>query len=249
MANELMVLGTFNGVEIHARPGDQYIDVTAMCQANGKEWSAYSRLTSAKRFQDGLSKSLHNLQGPLVIQIGDGPNECRGTFVHRRIALHCAAWISPEFEQWVYERIEELLTTGRAEIQPQPANPLHAIRLMLDSMEAQERRTATLETTVGTLVASRELATQELRHVERAESPAPALTVRDRVNQLVRAYCNAREAEHAEVWRRLYRELFYRCNFNAQIRARNSGRKALDEVEEAGFMPDLFAIASELLVF
>lgn len=91
MTNELTALGTFNGVEIKARPTDQLIDVTAMCQANGREWYRYARLESAKRFADALSSSLQILAANLVVQIGDGPVEQRHTFAHRRIALHCAA--------------------------------------------------------------------------------------------------------------------------------------------------------------
>lgn len=128
-------------------------------------------------------------------------------------------------------------------------SPLQMLRLMVDEMEAQEQRLAAVETTVGTLVAVREQATAELEHVERSALPAPPLSLRDRVNQLVRAYCTATSTGHPDVWKRLYRELFYRCDINAQVRAKNSGRRALDEVEAAGAMPDLYAIASETLVF
>ena len=252
---DLIVLGTFNEIDIKARPTDQYVDVTAMCKANGKEWSSYARLASAKRFHDELSRSLQKVQGPpvkvqgpLIMQVDGGPNEERGTYAHRRIALHCAAWISAEFEQWVYEKIEELATRGRVEFFVSPT-PLQALRQTLEAMELQERRMATVEARVDEIVAVRDRATAELRHVERADQPAPPLTTRDRVNRLVRAFCKANGADHSDTWTRLYRELFYRCDFNAQVRARNSGRRALDEVDAAGLMPDLFAVASEVLVF
>jgi len=139
---------------------------------------------------------------------------------------------------------------GRKREEPAaPRNQFQAIRLMLDQLEAQDARLASVEGQVATLVETRDRATAALGTVERSVSAAPELTVRDKVNQLLRAFCNATGADHQETWRRLYRELFYRCDFNAQVRARNNGRKAIDEVESAGLLPELFAIASEVLVF
>lgn len=148
----------------------------------------------------------------------------------------------------MYEKIEQLMTTGRAEIAA-PASRLQVIRLMVDELEDHERRLNAVESRVGVMELTREEAVLELRTVERAESSAPPMTTRDKINQLVRAYCTATAAAHAEVWVRLYKELFYRSRFNAQLRARNAGKTALDCVEEAGLLPELYAIASEILKF
>jgi phage antirepressor YoqD-like protein len=45
----------------------------------------------------------------LVVQNGGTGN---GTWMHRKLALKFAAWLSPEFELWVYDRIESILTTS-----------------------------------------------------------------------------------------------------------------------------------------
>lgn len=250
MSQELVVLGEFQGTAIQVRPSDQYIDVTAMCQANGREWHRYARLESAKRFQETLKSSLQKVEANgLVVQVGDGPVEKRHTFAHRRIALHCAAWISAEFEQWVYAKIEELMLTGRAEVQQKPRSSARMLLQMAQELVEQEERLAGVEQAVAVLTEERQLATAELRAIERSPDAAPPLSLRARVNQLVRSYCQARSADHREVWRKLYFELYYRCHFNAQLRAKKAGKPALEVVEEAGFMPDLYAIASELLVF
>jgi hypothetical protein len=120
---------------------------------------------------------------------------------------------------------------------------------MLDTMETQQTQLNQVEEKVAGLLETKTTATRELWELERATDAPPELTVRGKLNQLVRAYCRATNVEHADVWGRLYHALFYRCSFNAQQRARNRGRSALDCVDEAGLLPELFAIASEVLVF
>lgn len=46
---------TFNNVAIRQRPDDGYVDATAMCQANGKQFNDYSRLETTQRFLEVLS--------------------------------------------------------------------------------------------------------------------------------------------------------------------------------------------------
>jgi len=38
--------------------------------------------------------------------------------MHRKLALKFAAWLSPEFELWVYDRIEELLLEAKQVEEP-----------------------------------------------------------------------------------------------------------------------------------
>jgi hypothetical protein len=103
-----------------ARPEDNYVDVTQMCQANGKEWYEYVRTAGAIRFREALSAkpgiprfgSGDDDDDGLVVTTRDEGGQRGHTFVDRRIALHCAAWIDPRFEVWVYGKIEELVTKG-----------------------------------------------------------------------------------------------------------------------------------------
>lgn len=51
---------------------------------------------------------------PELVKVVRGGNDkhLQGTWVHEKIALKFAAWLSPAFELWVYDRIYELLTEG-----------------------------------------------------------------------------------------------------------------------------------------
>jgi hypothetical protein len=122
MSNELIVLGEFNGIAIHARASDKYVDVTELCQTHGKEWYDYTQTPSAKRFRDALSANTRKSgfgsaeDDGLVIKTRSETGQRGHTFADRRIALHCASWISAEFEIWVYDRIDELSRLGYTSI-------------------------------------------------------------------------------------------------------------------------------------
>ncbi|MEM1121660.1 MAG: KilA-N domain-containing protein, partial [Bacteroidota bacterium] len=63
----------------------------------------------------------------------------QGTWMDEKLALKFAAWLSPNFELWVYDRIQELLTTGKTELPSHlPGMELiKAIRLIADKLEYQ----------------------------------------------------------------------------------------------------------------
>lgn len=86
---------------IALRDGDGYANATAMCQANGKLWSNYQRLDTTAAYIQALASSLDLTPADLVITTTTGPNEFRGTWIHPRLAVDLARWISPEFAVWM----------------------------------------------------------------------------------------------------------------------------------------------------
>jgi len=64
----------------------------------------------------------------------------QGTWMDEKLALKFAAWLSPEFELWVYDRIQELLTTGKTEIkQYSPSGIIKGLRIIVEQLEQQEQ--------------------------------------------------------------------------------------------------------------
>ena len=92
---------TWNDAPITRRDGDGYADATAMCQANGKRWPDYIRLDTASAYLQALAASLGIPADQLVISTTTGPNHLRGTWVHPRLAVDLARWLSPEFAVWM----------------------------------------------------------------------------------------------------------------------------------------------------
>ena len=69
-----------------------------------------------------------------------GEPELQGTWVDEKLALKLASWLSVDFELWVYDRIQELLTTGQTTLQRiQPSNFAKALRMLAEQWEQQEQ--------------------------------------------------------------------------------------------------------------
>lgn len=91
----------WNGTPISRRTTDGYVNATAMCKANGKEWSTYARTESAKRYIAGRKAALQNCRTELVQSIHGGVPTRQGTWIHPRLAVDLARWISTPFAMWM----------------------------------------------------------------------------------------------------------------------------------------------------
>jgi hypothetical protein len=101
MTNSGLTVRAWNDAAIARRDEDGYANATAMCQANGKLWSNYQRLDTTAAYIQALAASLDLSPADLVITTTTGPNEFRGTWIHPRLAVDLARWISPEFAVWM----------------------------------------------------------------------------------------------------------------------------------------------------
>jgi hypothetical protein len=72
--------------------------------------------------------------------IQGGEPDIQGTWMDEKLALKFAAWLSPAFELWVYDKIQELLTTGKTELkETAPTGFSATLRLLAQQWEAQEK--------------------------------------------------------------------------------------------------------------
>lgn len=118
---------SWNGTKISRRTTDGFVNATAMCRANGKQWNDYFRTDRATLYMEALVGSAGN-PADLVTTISTGSNEGRGTWVHPQVAVDLARWISAPFavwmDGWFLERVSQVRDT-----QPVPALPEEVQRL------------------------------------------------------------------------------------------------------------------------
>jgi prophage antirepressor-like protein len=76
----------------------------------------------------------------------------------------------------------------------------------------------------------------------------PEKSLRAALNECARLYAVSRNVSHNTVWNLLYKELKYRKHFDVKSRKLSTGQNYLDLIEDAGLLPELYAIARELLV-
>jgi len=100
-----------NGINILARKEDGYVNATMMCKAGGKKYNHYKSNNQTIAYLQALES---NTGIPVLnlVESNIGGNHS-GTWVHRKVALHLAQWISPEFSVQVTNWLDELLITGK----------------------------------------------------------------------------------------------------------------------------------------
>ena len=91
---------------------DGYINITALCKANKKNYWKWKENKTSERVIKALETSLRIRRDVLIQTVSGGINENRGTWVHRRLGIIIAQWISAEVAVQVATWIEELLLTG-----------------------------------------------------------------------------------------------------------------------------------------
>lgn len=93
-----LVARSWNGTPISRRTTDGYVNATAMCKANGKEWSKYRETDRCQEYIDALIEtSDFGGLNPIESRAGNGG----GTWVHPQLAVDLARWISAPFAVWM----------------------------------------------------------------------------------------------------------------------------------------------------
>jgi hypothetical protein len=130
---------TWNNTPISRRSTDEYVNATAMCKANGKQWNDYWRLDRATEYLEALSSETGISVSNLCLVTKGGAYQ--GTWVHPQVAIDLARWISAPFavwmDGWLLAKVEE-----QGEPQANPAPRLageELINLAERSMALMER--------------------------------------------------------------------------------------------------------------
>ncbi len=89
---------SWNGTPISRRSTDGYVNATAMCKANGRQWSKYRETDRCQEYIDALAEtSDFGGLNPIDTKAGNGG----GTWIHPQLAVDLARWISASFAVWM----------------------------------------------------------------------------------------------------------------------------------------------------
>lgn len=120
------------------------VNATQMVQAfPAKKMNDFLRLKNTKEFVAALEARYGNSRignRKVLRVVKGGTPELQGTWMDEILAIKFAGWLHAEFEIWMYERIRELLVTGRTEITgvaPQ-SNVIRGLRMIVAQLEQQE---------------------------------------------------------------------------------------------------------------
>lgn len=91
----------WQGTAIQRREADGFVNATQMAKANGKHLPHYMANERTREYLQALSGSVGIPTDLLAVVTTTGPNELRGTWIHPRLAIDLARWISPAFAVWM----------------------------------------------------------------------------------------------------------------------------------------------------
>lgn len=137
---QLIKVLDYNGkaIQFEIINGQVFANATAMCQAFEKKPADWLRLPTTKKYMDALKAKWENLTLVETRQGGENP----GTWIHEKLILKLAQWLSVEFELWCDEKMAELLRTGSVSIINPEQTPVQAI-------EAHTKRPVQIENAKG----------------------------------------------------------------------------------------------------
>jgi hypothetical protein len=141
------------------------------------------------------------------------------------------------------------IKTKEAETQQLAPPKSQAEMLIIYAQEffAHDQRLKSVESDVREMKQIRIDATKELRQLPPSKEPAPPLTERASLRQLINQWCKATNVDQHTAWTKLYSELYYRDGFSVNVRMK-SGKyaKKIDAIVDCGKMSVLYAIACDI---
>jgi hypothetical protein len=125
----------WQGTDIQRRSRDGYVNATAMCKANGKHLPHYMVLDRTKDYIAALAPVVGITTTGLVESRQGGTPALQGTWVHPRLAVDLARWISPAFAVWMDGWFLESLQRPAPQIPPNAYMLNPGITIRAKSME------------------------------------------------------------------------------------------------------------------
>lgn len=117
-------------ISFEAKEGDKFVSATQMAKAFDRRLQDFFRTNPTINYLQALHRhiegtdavqpkvrsrpsieELANAFPHLIKVIRGGEPDLQGTWIHERLALKLAAWLSPEFELWVYDTILNIMKT------------------------------------------------------------------------------------------------------------------------------------------
>lgn len=118
MAANNLTKHNLSGITIIQRESDGYINATSMCTSVGKLIAHYRENKRTDEFLSELSLDIGIPITDLIKTVRGGRNH-QGTWVHPKVSINLATWLSPKFEVKVTNFVYEWMMGKAGESQPE----------------------------------------------------------------------------------------------------------------------------------
>ena len=121
-----------------------YVNATAMCKANGKLWGTYWKTQKAQNFSKLVTSSVIpngiSAESVIIIQGGDDPT-VQGTWVHPKVAMHLAMWISDDFAFWATDVLLRVVNGDYKALTPEAQLAAERLNKLWDEIRKHGKET------------------------------------------------------------------------------------------------------------
>ena len=127
----------YNDVSVIFQSEDVYINATLIAKQFGKLTKDYLKSSRTKEYIAAVRTILLTEENQLVRVIQGGASNEQGTWLHPKLAIDFARWLSPEFAVWCDTQIDKLM---KKEIKPmsQIEALLQSVQLMVEIEHRQK---------------------------------------------------------------------------------------------------------------
>ena len=105
-------------IEFEIIDGQVFANATAMFRANNARLDHWKDAESTSRYIQAYTQNSGIYENQVVITKQGSPQNGGGTWIHERLILNAARYISVEFELWCDKKVSELLRTGKTQLAP-----------------------------------------------------------------------------------------------------------------------------------
>jgi len=178
----------WQGTPIQRRAADGYVNATAMAKANGKHLPHYMANGRTVEYLTALSGSVGIPTDQLATSITTGTNDQRGTWIHPRLAVDLARWISPAFAVWMDGWfLEATQRPTPVALQPAVVDPLKYAETLLFTVNLYENNHCTAESLRHEIIyQAQTIGDYYTKRLSGALPPMPVVSLRGAADQIER---------------------------------------------------------------
>ena len=89
--------GKYGPLDVLFMKGNGYINATSLCKQTNRRFDNWLRNKESGELVRAFIEGSPQIRGDPLTIVQEGDNAFRGTYVHRYLITHIAAWCSPEF--------------------------------------------------------------------------------------------------------------------------------------------------------
>jgi hypothetical protein len=206
-----------------------WINATATCEAFGK--NGLDNYLRSKRFIEYAQVVSENLK---YVNFTDlkftKKGHQGGTYLHPKLAVEFARWISPAFGFWCDETIETLLN------QQQQAK---ASTQITSNMAKLEKRITSLEE-------DKHQAAQQLKALSEVDTFALFVDTRRALDRLIKDYATATQTPVKKIYNLLYKQFSVMYRKNIYQQAKKCKMSPIAWIESNGFITEAYDLAKQI---